>query len=193
MSTHRFDPEQRARLLGAARKSIAYGAQTKVVYPLDMEDWESAFQAHGAAFVTLRKQGRLRGCIGSLRAYRALIEDVVNNAYAAALQDPRFPCVRPDEVGQLSIHLSVLGPSSPMDCPDEPGLLAALRPGIDGLILSDGERRATFLPSVWEQLPTPAEFVRALKHKMGVSADYWSGTMTISRYCVESFGEDGIA
>ena len=193
MSNDRFDEEQRARLLTAARKSIAYGAQTKVVLPLDLEEWEPAFQAHGAAFVTLRKHGRLRGCIGSLRAYRALIEDVVNNAYAAALQDPRFPCVHPDEVGELSIHLSVLGTPSHMTCPDEPSLLAALRPGVDGLILADGERRATFLPSVWEELPSPTEFVRALKHKMGVSADYWSATLTISRYGVESFGEDGIA
>jgi len=193
MSKNRFDPQQRAALLAAARKSIVYGAKTKVVFPLDLEDWESTFQAHGACFVTLRKEERLRGCIGSLRAYRALIEDVVNNAYAAALQDPRFPCVRPDEVGDLSIHLSILGPASPIDCGDEPSLLATIRPGVDGLILADGPRRATFLPSVWAQLPTPQAFVHALKQKMGVSPDYWSDTLRVSRYGVESFTEDGNA
>lgn len=193
MSTHRFNPDQRARLIAAARRSIAYGANTKVVLPLDLEDWESSFQAHGAAFVTLKKNGQLRGCIGSLRAYRALIEDVVNNAYGAAMQDPRFPCVRPEEVDALSIHLSILGAPQPLACDAEADLLMALRPGLDGLILSDGQRRATFLPSVWDTLPDPTEFVRALKQKMGVSADYWSTTMAASRYAVESFDEGGMA
>ena len=193
MTPQLYNADQRARLLAAARKSIAYGAQTKVVYPLDLEEWEPAFQEFAAAFVTLRAQGRLRGCIGSLRAYRALIEDVVGNAYAAALQDPRFAGVRPDEVSALSVHISVLGPPSPIDCADEADLLATLRPGIDGLILADGNRRATYLPSVWESLPDPAEFVRELKHKMGVSPDYWSASLTASRYTVESFGDDGMA
>ena len=193
MTNPSYDPDQRARLLAAARKSIAYGAQTTVVFPLDLEEWEPAFQELTASFVTLRNQGRLRGCIGSLRAYRALIEDVVNNAYAAALQDPRFPGVRPDEVAELSVHISVLGPPSRIHCADEAELLATLRPGVDGLILADGQQRATYLPSVWEKLPSPVEFVRELKHKMGVSPEYWSASLIASRYTVESFGDDEMA
>ncbi|MCD0447123.1 AmmeMemoRadiSam system protein A [Glycomyces sp. A-F 0318] len=120
-----------------------------------------------ATFVTLERDGALRGCIGTLRALRPLGVDVVRNARAAA-RDPRMPAVRPEEVDELRITVTVLSPPEPMGAGDFTALLERLRPGVDGLTLKDGgRRRATFLPSVWAGLPEPERFVAALLRKGG--------------------------
>jgi AmmeMemoRadiSam system protein A len=93
------------------------------------------------------------------------------------------------ESGRVDLHLSVLSPPAPMAVTDEADLLRQLRPGVDGLILGEGARRATFLPAVWEDLPDPREFVRHLKAKAGLGANYWSPRMKAERYTTESFGD----
>jgi len=113
----------------------------------------------GACFVTLESSGSLRGCIGSLNARRPLAEDVLHNARAAAFDDPRFPPLHGAELAGVEISISVLTPPEPFPVKNEADLLQSLRPGVDGLLLEDGAYRATFLPSVWEQLPTPAAFL----------------------------------
>jgi AmmeMemoRadiSam system protein A len=136
----------------------------------------------GACFVTLHRNHRLRGCIGSLEPRRPLMDDLVSNAEAAAFSDPRFSPLRTEELDGLELHVSLIGPSEPIECETEQQLLEQLEPGVDGLILSEGYRRATFLPSVWEQLPEPGEFVEHLKVKAGLPRDYWSQSILAERY-----------
>ena len=117
--------------------------------------FETDEQAHflrdpAASFVTLTQEGRLRGCIGSLQAHRSLLEDVRQNAIAAAFQDPRFPPLPAQEFVATRIEVSVLSPLTPMDFADEDEALARLRPGIDGVVLVCDQRRGTFLPQVWD-------------------------------------------
>ena len=150
------------------------------------EEFSTALQAQGASFVTIRLERQLRGCIGTLEAQHALISDVVSNAYSAAFRDPRFPALTHAEFRMLEVHISVLSEPQPMVVVSEADLLAQLRPGIDGLVLEEGYHRGTFLPAVWEQLSEPREFVRHLKRKAGLPADYWSPALRVSRYTVQS-------
>lgn len=183
----KLSAEQRSTLLDIAQRSIAHGLETGRALTLDPDDYAQPLRRPGAAFVTLHLQGQLRGCIGSLEPYRSLAEDVAANAFAAAFRDPRFPPLSAQEQDQLALDISVLSPARPMSFSSEQELLDQLRPGTDGLILEDGPRRGTFLPSVWEQLPEPQAFLRHLKQKAGLPADYWSATIRVSRYTTESF------
>ena len=143
----------------------------------------------GASFVTLTQEGRLRGCIGSLEAYRALADDVASNAVAAAYHDTRFAPLSRQEWASTWIEVSLLEPSVTMDCADEDEAAAQLRPGLDGVILTLGKRRATFLPQVWESLPDPREFLAHLKLKAGLPADFWDDEIILSRYGVRKWKE----
>jgi AmmeMemoRadiSam system protein A len=143
--------------------------------------------ARGASFVSLHRGGELRGCIGSLEARRPLAEDVATNARAAALEDTRFRPVEASELAELEMEISVLTPTVPLPVASESELLARLRPDLDGLVLEERGRRATFLPAVWRDLPAPADFLAHLKRKAGLPPDYWSPTLRFWRYGVESF------
>ena len=175
-------------LLAVAAQSIEHGLNQNRPLEPDPHDYPAALQALRATFVTLQIEGALRGCIGVLEAIRPLVVDVACNAFAAAFEDPRFPPMTSPELRRLDIHLSVLSPSEPMHFGSESDLLEQIRPGIDGLILEDRGRRGTFLPSVWEQLPRPADFLEHLRHKAGLPSHYWSDTLAVSRYTTESFG-----
>lgn len=181
-----MNSEARGQLLELAWQSIRHAVEQASPLPLRSEDCPATLREDGACFVTLRRGGELRGCIGSLQAHRPLCQDVVHNAYAAALEDPRFMPLRAEELDGLELHISLLGPSEPLEVANEAALLKALRPGVDGLILEDGPHRATFLPSVWEQLPEPVQFLQQLKRKAGLPADHWSATMRFARYQCES-------
>ncbi len=125
----------------------------------------------GAAFVTLRRNGRLRGCIGSILPRRPLIEDVIQNARAAAFRDPRFPPLRAGELEGLDVEVSVLSAPAPLPYADEADLRRKIRPGVDGVILRLDGRQATFLPTVWEQLPDFSAFFSHLCRKAGLPGD----------------------
>jgi AmmeMemoRadiSam system protein A len=140
-----------------------------------------------ATFVTLTIGGRLRGCIGMLEAYRSLAEDVAENAHAAAFEDPRFDPLTKKEFEKLEIHISVLSPPEELTFSSEEDVLRQIRPGTDGLILQEGFRRGTFLPSVWEELPAKELFWAHLKRKAGLPANYWSDTLRVFRYTTEYF------
>jgi AmmeMemoRadiSam system protein A len=148
-----------------------------------------ALAAPGATFVTLRREGALRGCIGSLEPRRPLGVDVHANAIAAAFADPRFPPLAGREFAAIDIEVSLLAPSEPFLCSDEAEALARLRPEVDGVILEYGWQRATFLPQVWEQLPDPRAFLAALKRKAGLPAEFWDSRLRLSRYTVTKFEE----
>ncbi|MCW7752709.1 AmmeMemoRadiSam system protein A [Desulfobotulus sp. H1] len=126
------------------------------------------FLQKGASFVTLTKEGGLRGCIGSLVVHRPLWEDVAANAWNAAFEDPRFSPLDISELPLLRLSVSVLTPAQPLSFASEEELLAQLRPGVDGLTIRAGGRSATFLPGVWEQLPVREVFFRQLKLKAGL-------------------------
>ncbi|MBU0676864.1 MAG: AmmeMemoRadiSam system protein A [Verrucomicrobia bacterium] len=180
-----YTPGEQQLLIDMAHDSIRHGVLRGTELKVHCENFPERLRDPRATFVTLEIDGRLRGCIGSLEAYRPLIEDVAANAYSAAFRDPRFPTMTPEEAEKLDIHISILSPPEPIKFSDENDLLKKLRPGIDGLILAEGVQRGTFLPSVWKQLPDPATFLQHLKLKAGLPADYWSGTVTVERYTAE--------
>jgi hypothetical protein len=142
------------------------------------------FRENGASFVTLEKYEQLRGCIGSLTASRALSVDISANAMAACLHDPRFPPLQADELPGLSVSISILSIPVSIDCDSESELAAMLVPGRDGLILQYGTQRATYLPSVWEQLPDATRFVAELKRKAGFAESFWHKELKAHRYFV---------
>ena len=143
----------------------------------------------GATFVTLTQNGQLRGCIGSLEAYRPLATDVAENAVAAAFRDPRFAPLASDELARTRVEVSLLEAPEAMVFTDEADAIASLCPGIDGLILTHGSRRSTFLPQVWESLPDPRQFMTQLKLKAGLPADFWDEKVTLARYRVQKWKE----
>ncbi len=184
-----LSPALRRELLQLAKASIRYGLEKGRPLPVQAGEYPPELQVRRAAFVTLNRNGMLRGCIGHLQAMAPLVQDVAENAYAAAFRDPRFPPLTLPELKGLEIHISILTPARPLEFSSEADLVARLRPGIDGLILEDGRHRGTFLPSVWESLPEPHEFLRHLKRKAGLPPDFWSDTVRILRYETESFSE----
>ncbi len=156
-------------------------------------------QEPGATFVTLRKGGMLRGCIGSLQAHRPLVDDLRSNTIAAAGRDPRFPPVEPSELDELTLEVSVLTAPTPLDLspsPESPTVDPEsrahhlLRPGIDGVVLTWHEHRATFLPQVWDQLPTAERFLGELKKKADLLEDFWTDDLQLEIYQVEKWVED---
>ncbi len=173
-------------LLEVAQQSIEYGLDFGKSLLVEPHDYVEALRSIRATFVTLEIQKNLRGCIGTLEAKTPLVSDVAYHAYAAAFSDPRFPGLRRDEFPRLEIHISILGEPEQMFFESEADLIRQLRPGVDGLILSDGPYRGTFLPSVWESLTEPAEFFSHLKRKAGLSPNHWSKTLQVERYMVES-------
>ena len=188
----RFSSAERRALLEVARRSIAHGVERGRPCPIDLPSFAEALHEPLATFVTLTQTSELRGCIGSLEPRRPLVEDVAHNAFNAAFRDPRFPPVNAGECATLELHISILQPPEPMTFRDEADLLAQIRPGIDGLVLEDGFRRGTFLPSVWEQLPEARAFWRHLKRKAGLSEAHWSRTLRVSRYTTEEFGAEQV-
>ncbi len=149
--------EERSLLLRLAREAITQAVHRQSLAPLDLASLSPALRADGASFVTLTKHGALRGCIGTLEPYQPLAEDVREHAVAAALQDYRFPPVTPDELPELHIEISRLTPPQPLIYDEPAELTTLLRPGVDGVVLDDGFRRATFLPQVWEKIPDPQD------------------------------------
>jgi AmmeMemoRadiSam system protein A len=178
--------EHQQQLLELAKASISHGLQTGKPLKIDLSDFPAELQERRATFVTLHLNHELRGCIGVLEAIRPLVVDVAENAFAAAFRDSRFPPLEAGEFKGLEIHLSILTPTEPMAFTSEQDLVSQLQPGIDGLILQEGHHRGTFLPSVWESLPNPEQFLRHLKQKAGLPPDYWSDGVRVYRYRIEA-------
>jgi AmmeMemoRadiSam system protein A len=171
-----------------AKASIRHGLQTGKPLKINLADYPAELTELRATFVTLHINHGLRGCVGVLEAIRPLAEDIAENAFAAAFKDSRFPPLATREFKDLEIHLSILTPAEPISFTSEQDLVAQLQPGMDGLVLQEGRRRGTFLPSVWEQLPEPEQFLWHLKQKAGLAPDYWSDNIRIYRYYTEIIG-----
>lgn len=181
-----------ARLLFLAAASIEHGLKHGRALAVTPADHPDELRRDGACFVTLRREGRLRGCIGSSEVKRPLVVDVADNAFASAFRDRRFKKLGKDEVEGLKLSISVLSPSMPIVFTSESDLLAGLRPGIDGLIIEDAGNRALFLPSVWRELARPSDFLQHLKVKAGLQADHWSDAFKAWRFIAEEIADDDL-
>lgn len=183
--------DDQQQLLLWARKSIQSAVQRVDLPGPDLEAQSDALTAHASSFVTLTKQGTLRGCIGGLEACQPLILDVIEHAEAAALNDYRFPQVTIAELALIKIEISVLTPSTTLNYSNPIDLSQLIRPGIDGVTLQYGLQRATFLPQVWEKVPDVDEFLGHLCQKMGAPRNIWKEkVLGASVYQVLHFGEE---
>jgi AmmeMemoRadiSam system protein A len=172
-------------LLPIARAAIARELGRALPAPEDAA-W---LRERGACFVTLKQDDKLRGCVGSLKAHRPLLDDVKANAVGAALRDPRFKPLAPEELDITSVEVSLLSLLEPMKFEDEHHALSQLRPGTDGIVFEYGHHQSTFLPQVWEDLPEPVEFMAHLKHKAGLPPDFWDLEVKLARYTVSKWRE----
>ncbi len=179
------DTDPGPALIARARAAIA--AHLDIAIPPAPE--HRRFGERGASFITLRRDGQLRGCIGSVRARRSLGEDIDENAVAAASRDPRFAPLTADEFETLDIEVSVLSRPDLLSTPGEAALLEVLRPGEHGVILHGGCRNATFLPQVWEQLPEPSRFLSELKRKAGLAPDHPGEDLLFATFTVDKWSE----
>jgi len=169
-------------LLEIAAKSIDHGLEKDAPLKLSPEAFDPEITAAGASFVTLEIAGNLRGCIGSATAWRPLVEDVAENAFATAFRDNRFDPLNAVERKQLDLSLSILTPHQQMTFNSEDDLIAQLRPDEDGLVIADGPWKALFLPAVWESLSDPRDFLSHLKDKAGLKPGHWSDNFTAHRF-----------
>ena len=182
--------EEKSYLLRLARQAVLAAAEHKPAPQLDPREITPLLAAPGASFVTLTRRGSLRGCIGALQAYQPLAEDVREHAAAAAVDDPRFPPVRSVEVPELHIEISRLTDPQPLAYQNPDDLPTLIRPMVDGVILRDGSRRATFLPQVWKQIPQAEDFLAQLCRKMGAPGELWRRQrLDAAIYQVEEFEE----
>ena len=168
-----------ARAAIAARLQRTHGAE-------ESAPW---LRAQGATFVTLNLDEKLRGCIGSLRAHRTLIDDVKANAQAAAFSDPRFKPLSVEEYERIDIEVSLLSGLTPMQFNDEASAMAQLQPMVHGVIFEYGHHRSTYLPQVWEQFPQPHMFIAMLKQKAGLPPTFWEPGVKLHTYTVAKFTE----
>ncbi len=184
--SHKLSKEGQAQLLQIARRAIA-GHFDSVPLNIDIAQVPEELARDGASFVTLLDSKKeLRGCIGTLEAHQSTIVDVAEHAVAAAFRDYRFPGLTKDEFQHCSISISLLTPREPIPVTCEEELLNEMQPDIGGIIIKDGNRQATFLPKVWEQISEKEEFLRHLKSKAGFLKDEWPATMQCWRYrCIE--------
>lgn len=176
---------EKQNLLDVAVRAVVTAATKGEQLAIQAAKFAAALQEYRSCFVSLHQDGGLRGCIGSIEAPRPLIEDAAHNAYAAAIQDYRFEPLTAGELAGLELELTVLSPLEAIPCASEAELLAALRVGVDGLVIRDGRAQATFLPVMWKQLRTPAEFLAHLKDKAGMSPAHWSKKFQALRYRAE--------
>lgn len=182
-----LNTQQQKILHETAFHSIKQGLIDNQPLAVNLTDFDAHLQEKAATFVTLKIDDSLRGCIGILEPLRPLVEDVAYNAYAAAFNDRRFTAVEHSELKQLSIHISVLNKPTELVFDSEEDLIRQLQPGKDGIIIEENGSKATFLPSVWENINSKKEFLQHLKQKAGLKKNYWSGTLKAKRYSVESF------
>lgn len=185
MAIDTVNTEQGKVLLPIARSSISasLGREQSV------DENASWLQEKGACFVTLTQNEELRGCIGTLEAHRSLLLDVKANAKAAAFHDPRFVPLTASELNKTQVEVSLLSAMQPLQFSGERDALANLQPGVHGVVFEYGRYRSTFLPQVWEQLPSVVEFMAHLKHKAGLSPNFWAEEVRLSLYTVSKWKE----
>lgn len=192
-ATARLSDADRQQLIKAAVKTIASGLRRGKPPQVELESYPRSLRALRACFVTLKKDGQLRGCVGSLKPHQPLISDVASSAFKAAFGDRRFDALTQDELKDfkngIDLSVSILSHARAFPAASETEAIEKIQPGIDGLILRDQDKGAVFLPQVWESIPEPLAFLSALRRKAGLAPDHWSDSLTMSRFRTESFGQ----
>jgi len=178
--------EDRTALLELAYKSVFFGVTRGETLSIMADEYPETLRQLRATFVTLHLEEELRGCIGVTSAFRPLVEDVVENAYAAAFRDTRFDPLTDKELDELEIDISILSEAEPIEFSSEEDLLAKIRPGIDGLTIEEGAKKGSFLPAMWQHISEPDGFLSRLKIKAGLPEDYWSKEISVWRYTTET-------
>ena len=185
--------QQQESLLHLTRLAIRSHWHPELIHDLHQAQAELPLaQKPMACFVTLHKQGELRGCIGCLEPEKNLADALVYFAQAAAFYDPRFAALREAELDECQLSISLLGPLQPMPAQSRAQLLQTLIPEEDGLWLQSPGHRATFLPAVWREIPDPEEFLDHLLRKGGWSLMHWPLEMQGFRYRCLEIAENGI-
>jgi AmmeMemoRadiSam system protein A len=185
-----FSREEREQLLRLARRSLTEVVTNDTLPEVKANAFPQKFAEVTGCFVTLTEHGRLRGCIGHIQPQEPLYKAVMDNTLNAAKRDPRFNRVRPDELSQVEIEISVLTVPEPLAFSSPEDLLAKLQPHRDGVVLQMDGRGATYLPQVWEQIPDKTQFLDTLAQKAGAAAGDWRAPGTqVFTYRVEAFKE----
>lgn len=177
-----YTSQEQQLLLRVSSESILEGLNGSQPLKTKTADYSKNLRKRRACFVTLKQKEALRGCVGSIRPLRPLIEDAASNAFSAAFRDSRFNSLTPKEYEECSLSISILSLPQSMKFDSEDHLIKQLRPGVDGLIFTEGDRCSVFLPIVWEKLAAPKLFFTQLKNKAGFPEDYWSNTLQVERY-----------
>ena len=185
-----FARHQKAALLDIVRKGLETAVVQHEVYHPKRSEYNNVLFDKGASFVTLKKNGRLRGCIGSIKANKAIAVDLADNAYAAALHDNRFNPVAKEELPEITFSIALLTNLEKIEFTSYAELLSKIEPNIDGLLLRDGQREGVFLPAVWESLPDKEEFLTQLKIKAGLSPTYWADRIEVFRFRTVEITDD---
>ena len=173
-------------------KKVAHDAVVHAIYyseelPISLSKFPATLHSYQNTFVTLKYNGKVIGCMGSLEANQPLVNDVVHHAFSASYYDPRFPDPKTIDPEKIEIHISLLSPIEEIKFSSEQELLSAIRPGQDGLLMCEGQQSGTFLPAVWDSIPDPESFLKELKRKAGLPGDYWSDTIKVYRYTTDSW------
>lgn len=176
---------QQTLLKTVAWQSIAHGVKTGKPLHINLGNYSAELIQPCATFILLSYQNQPRGCIGNLEAIRPLVADVCENAFAAAFCDKHYAAITEPELAALEIHIDILSPLESLNFSSEIELMEQLRPNQDGLVLQDGSHHASFLPSNWDSLPSPIQFIQHLKQKAGLPATYWSKTVKAKRFTTQ--------
>ena len=177
--------EDKNVLKAIARDAVIHSINYSKELPVSLSEFPATLHDYQNTFVTLKYNGKVIGCMGSLAADQPLINDVAHNAFSASYYDPRFPDPKTIDPEEIEIHISLLSPAEEIKFSSEQELLTKIRPGKDGLLIREGRRQGTFLPAVWDSIPDPKSFLKELKHKAGLPVDYWSDTIKVYRYTTE--------
>ena len=153
-----------------------------VVGKSEPRQYAAALRRPGAAFVTIRRDEQLLGCVGMMEPVESLVSVVAHRTLAAAFQDPRTRGVFPEDFAFVHIEVSVLSPLERFSVATYDELVAHIDLTREGVLVEAGRHRATFLPAVWDQLSDPEEFVAALWHKAGLTHRAWPTDLELSRY-----------
>ena len=177
-----FNHDEEQNLLSIAYEAIGFGLKYGKTLKVDAQQYSASLQNLGAAFTTLKCDGNLRGCAGSLEANLPLISAVSHSAYTSAFHDSRFPPLQSSELDQLDVSVSVLSQLEELSFINEEDLIEQIRPGVDGLVLKYNGRKGTLLPSVWDSIPDKHQFLSIVKQKAGFAEDFWENDVQVSRY-----------
>lgn len=177
-------------LLEISRKALEHIFKTGKEITIDESKISEELQEKGATFVTLTKKGNLRGCIGKLIPQKELYRDVIENTYAAAFRDYRFPQLKETELNEIKIEISVLGKPKKLEYKDFKELIKKLEKKRPGVIIEKGLHSATFLPQVWDEAKSPENFMSLLCQKAALEKNYWkNNSLEVYTYKVIKFSE----